>query len=133
MRPIANVAESINDFFNLKAEEISVRTGFVKRKRKLTGASFVKALVLGNMGDSNCSIDAMCQILNEGSIEITKQGLDFRFTEVAGSIDEFRKRSNVNKYLQLSNKHVLKTQDTEEKTTKLLKEGKFKKWGDAYY
>ena len=83
MHQITDVAKSINDFFNLKAEEISILTGFVKRKRKLTGTSFVKALVLGNMGDGNCSIDTMRQILDEGSIEITKQGLDFRFTEVA--------------------------------------------------
>lgn len=83
MHPITGVANSINDFFNLKAEKISILTGFIKRKRKLTGASFVKTLVLGNMGDGNCSIDTMCQILNEGSIEITKQGLDFRFTEAA--------------------------------------------------
>lgn len=83
MNPITATAENINNFFNKKAEEISMLTGFIKRKRKLTGASFVKALVLGNIGDNNCSIDAMCQILNEESVEITKQGLDFRFTEVA--------------------------------------------------
>lgn len=83
MSPITATAENINNFFNKKAEEVSTLIGFVKSKRKLTGASFVKALVLSNIGDTNCSIDAMCQILIEESIEITKQWLDFRFTEVA--------------------------------------------------
>lgn len=60
MSPINATAEHINNFFNKKADEISTLTGFVKRKRKLTGASFVKALILGNMENANCSIDAMC-------------------------------------------------------------------------
>ena len=54
--------------------------GFIKRQRKLTGSSFVK---VGNMGNANCSVDEVCQLLAEDSVEITKQGLDFRFTPEA--------------------------------------------------
>lgn len=36
-----------------------------------------------------CSVETMCQLLNEDSIDITKQGLDFRFTKEAV---EFMKR-----------------------------------------
>ncbi len=46
-------------------------------------------MVLGNIGVDNCSVETMCQLLNEDSIDITKQGLDFRFTEEAV---EFMKR-----------------------------------------
>lgn len=55
----------------------------------MSGSSFVKAIILGNIGVENCSIDEMCQLLNEDSVVMTKQGLDFRFTEEAV---EFMKR-----------------------------------------
>lgn len=47
---------------------------------KLTRTSFAKELVLGNIGGADFSIDAMYQVLNEGSVAMTKQGLDFRLT-----------------------------------------------------
>nr|WP_265035838.1 IS4 family transposase [Wolbachia endosymbiont (group A) of Anomoia purmunda] len=89
MDRIACLSKDLNEFFNEKADEISIAVGFIKRKRKLNGSSFIKAMVFGNIGVGDCSIETMCQLLNEDSIEITKQGLDFRFTEEAV---EFMKR-----------------------------------------
>ncbi len=83
MSSITNVASAFKDFFTKTASIISIQTGFIKRKRKITGESFIKALVVGNIGDSSCSIERMCQLYSEDSIDITKQGLDFRFTENA--------------------------------------------------
>jgi hypothetical protein len=83
MNKIFCLSEKLHEFFNKKAEETAVITGFIKRRRKLKGSSFIKAMVLGNMGNGNCSIDGLCQLLNEDAVEITKQGVDFRFTEVA--------------------------------------------------
>lgn len=83
MHKIANLSNIINEFFNKTANDISLTTGFIKRKRKLKGSSFIKALILGNLGNGNCSIDGFCQFLYEDSIDITKQGLDFRFTNSA--------------------------------------------------
>ncbi|MCZ6909064.1 MAG: IS4 family transposase, partial [Rickettsia endosymbiont of Ixodes persulcatus] len=39
--------------------------------------------MFGNMSDSNCSLDGMRNFLSEETIDISAQGLDFRFTEVA--------------------------------------------------
>ncbi len=89
MNKITCLSKKLKEFFNEKAEKISITTRFIKRKRKLKGSSFVKAMVLGNIGVDNCSVETMCQLLNEDSIDITKQGLDFRFTEEAV---EFMKR-----------------------------------------
>ncbi len=83
MDRIACLSKDLNEFFNEKADEISIAVGFIKRKRKLNGSSFIKAMVFGNIGVDDCSIETMCQLLNEDSIEITKQGLDFRFSEEA--------------------------------------------------
>ncbi len=63
MNKITNLSKTLNEFFNEKADEISITTGFVKRKRKLNGSSFVKAIILGNIEVANCSIDGMCQSL----------------------------------------------------------------------
>lgn len=89
MNKITCLSNYLNKFFNEMANEVSIETGFVKRKRKLSGSSFIKAIILGNIGVANCSIDTMCQLLNEESVIITKQGLDFRFTKEAV---EFMKR-----------------------------------------
>ena len=66
-----------------EAISISITTCFIKRKRKITGSAFIKAMVFGNLENSNCSIDAMRQLLYTEHIDITKQGLDFRFTQEA--------------------------------------------------
>ncbi|MCM1002699.1 IS4 family transposase, partial [Wolbachia pipientis] len=83
MNKITYLSNNLNKFFNEKANEVSIETGFIKRKRKLKGSSFVKAIILGNIGVDNCSIETICQLLNEDSVSITKQGLDFRFTKEA--------------------------------------------------
>ena len=83
MDKITNLSKACKEFFIDKANDLSIVTGFIKRRRKITGSSFIRALVLGNMIDGHCSIEVMCQLLGEDSIDITKQGLDFRFTESA--------------------------------------------------
>lgn len=80
MNKIEKLSRLCKDFFTTKADSLSHITGFIKRNRKITGSSFIKTLVLGNMGDANCSIESMCSLLHEDSIDITKQGLDLRFS-----------------------------------------------------
>ncbi len=45
MQKIANLSNILNEFFNKKADDISLTTGFVKRKRKLRDCSFIKEMV----------------------------------------------------------------------------------------
>ena len=42
MKRIVCISKKLKEFFNEKADKISIRTGFIKRKRKLKGSSFVK-------------------------------------------------------------------------------------------
>jgi hypothetical protein len=84
MSKISDLSKILKQFFNDKAEEISKSSNFIKRKRKLHAPSFLKALIIGNMSCPNhYSLDRIRQILYEDSIEISKQALDFRFTEDA--------------------------------------------------
>lgn len=83
MDSIFNLSKSCKEFFTSKADDVAITTGFVKRKRKMTGSSFIRALVFGNMMNGHCSIEGMCQLLHSDTVNITKQGLDFRFTKSA--------------------------------------------------
>ena len=83
MGGIVNLAKLCQEFFGETANNLSITTGFIKRQRKITGSAFLKAIVFGNMSDSNCSLDGMRNFLSEETIDISAQGLDFRFTEVA--------------------------------------------------
>jgi hypothetical protein len=74
MSKIADLSEALHSFFNQIAERISTETGFIKRKRKLTGPSFIKALILGNLGQGNCSIEGFCQFLYEDCINYYQAG-----------------------------------------------------------
>ena len=118
MSKIMNLSKTLNEFFNKKANDISIATGFIKRNRKIKGSSFIKALVLGNMGNVTCSIDSMCQLLNEDSVEITRQGLHFRFTATAV---KFMERMYLESLDLLQNKLQLGCQILQQfKTVKLL-------------
>lgn len=83
MKRIANLINNLNEFFNERASVHAIQTQFIRRQRKITGSSFIKAMIFGNMSDSNSSIEGFCGLLKEDSVKITKQGLDFRFTAFA--------------------------------------------------
>ena len=73
MRNIAKLSSKCKDFLTQTADRLAIRTGFIKRKHKITGCSFVQALVIGNISNSNCSIEGMCQLLLEASITISRR------------------------------------------------------------
>ena len=83
MKKITTLWENFKEFFNEKADAIAISTGFIKKKRKLKGASFLKVLVLSNMRAKTHSIESIYQLLHEDSVKMTKHRLDFRFSEEA--------------------------------------------------
>ena len=83
MKNILELSKLCKEFLTEAADRLAISSGFIKRRRKLKGHSFVQALVMGNIADTGCSIEGMCQLLNEDSITISKQGLDYRFNESA--------------------------------------------------
>ena len=61
MKNIPKLSSRCKDFLIDTANRLAISTGFIKRKRKLTGCSFVQALVIGNLSNASCSIEGMCQ------------------------------------------------------------------------
>jgi len=60
-------------------------TGFIRRQRHLTGASFVQALVFGCLAQPTTSIEQLAQAAAAAGTPITPQGLAQRFTSEAAA------------------------------------------------
>ncbi|EDN67413.1 IS231-related transposase [Beggiatoa sp. PS] len=80
MTILRNVGKKIQTILGTKADALGETTGFIKRKRKFTGSTFIKTLVFGWMQTPQATLEELVQagVLND--IEISAQGLDKRFT-----------------------------------------------------
>jgi hypothetical protein len=63
------------------ANEGAIKSGFVKRRRKLDGASFVQTLVFGWLANPQASAEERAQVAASRGVEISAYGLDKRLTE----------------------------------------------------
>lgn len=79
MTKIQSFERNLKTLLNEKADNLSSSTKFIKRRRKIKGSSFAKAMIIGNLGQE-CSLEGICALFCQEDIEITKQGLDLRFT-----------------------------------------------------
>ena len=83
MNTIARVARIMQTVLIEAADRIARETGFVKRKRKLDGSSFLQTLVVGCLQTPAVSYTDLVQSAVAVGIEISEQGLLYRFTRVA--------------------------------------------------
>ena len=72
--------KSLEQLLNEKADHLSFSTKLIKRRRKIKGSSFAKAMIIGNLGQES-SLEGICAFFHQEDIAITKQGLDLRFTK----------------------------------------------------
>jgi len=86
---ISRVAESMQTILTMVADKIALKTGFVKRIRKLTGSIFVQTLVFGWLSNPDSTLDELAQTAATIGLKITPQALDKRFTcEAADCLKE---------------------------------------------
>jgi hypothetical protein len=85
MASIADVAQALWKVLHTVAEEAAQTSGFVRRRRKLTGARFVQTLVLGWLRTPVASLGELVQTAGSLGIPITEQGLAKRFTPEAAA------------------------------------------------
>lgn len=76
---IPEIAEAMWNVLTVEATYAGHTSGFIKRKRKLTGASFVQSLVFGWLAKPSATTDEMRQAAATVGVQITRQGLDKRF------------------------------------------------------
>ena len=53
MKNISKLSSKCKDFLIETADKLAVSTGFIRRRRKLTGQTFTQALIMGDISDGN--------------------------------------------------------------------------------
>ena len=80
---ISQVTSAMQTVLTTVADSAAVASGFLKRKRKLTGARMVQTLVFGWLANPESTYDELAQTAGSVGISITRQGIEQRLTKPA--------------------------------------------------
>ena len=80
---LTDLATTLQTLLTTEAEQAARDTGCVRRARKLCGATFVQALVLGWLHDPHASLDALADFAADLGADLSPQALDQRLTPAA--------------------------------------------------
>jgi Transposase DDE domain len=83
---ITQIADAMQTALDLVPEQNARTTGFVRRRRKLTAAVFVKTLVFGFLANPHASRDELTRVAATLGLTITSQALDERLTPQAAEL-----------------------------------------------
>ncbi|MBI1929082.1 IS4 family transposase [Candidatus Poribacteria bacterium] len=81
MNIMPHVVCAMQTVLTVVAETAARTTGFIKRYRKLTGATFVQALVFGWLSNPKATLEELSQAAATVGVDMTPQSLDERFTQ----------------------------------------------------
>jgi Transposase DDE domain len=81
MSSIPQVGEIIKQVLQKKANQAGETTGFIKRVREFTGASFAQTMVLGQMQLGEVSLSDLAQFTRHTKVNVSAQAIDQRFNE----------------------------------------------------
>lgn len=85
MESIASLPRILQHLLTTEANQAAIRSGFVRRRRKLSGATFVQTLVFGWLNRPAASLDNLTQTAALLKVAIRPQSLDERFTPQSAS------------------------------------------------
>lgn len=80
---IAEILATVQELFGKKLETIARETGFVRRQRCLSGASFARMLVFGYLANGEASLAQLSHAAAASGTRISRQGISKRFTPEA--------------------------------------------------
>lgn len=83
---IADVADAMQTILDQVPEAEARASGFIQRRRKLTAAVFVKALVFGWLANPTASLDELARVATLLGVSIQPQSLEERFTPQAAEL-----------------------------------------------
>ena len=102
MTTVAQVCEAMQRLLTEVADEAGVSSGFIRRRRKLSGAGFVQTLVFGWMANPQASLEELSQSAATCGVRISGQGLEQRFSETASECLKRVLESSVGMLLEAS-------------------------------
>jgi Transposase DDE domain len=82
---VQHLAAVLQPLFTTEADGLARATGFVRRRRKVSGASFLQALVFGWLHDPHAPLDALADAAGHGGRRVTPQALGQRLTPAAAA------------------------------------------------
>jgi hypothetical protein len=85
MDTIPRVAAVMRHVLTTEADEAARQTGFIRRARKLSGATFVQALTFGWLANPDATAEERAQAATDCGVAISAYGLDKRCTEAAAA------------------------------------------------
>jgi len=85
MTTITQVAQAMQTVLTEVADEVARRTGFVRRRSKLTGAKFCQTLVWGWLANPQASLEELAQTAALVGAPISPQAIDQRFSPTAAA------------------------------------------------
>ena len=88
MTKIPHLADTLQSALTDTPDRLARASGFLQRRRKITAATFVQALVFGWLQDPDASLDRLARSAAAVGCPIAPQSLDARFTEEAAVLLE---------------------------------------------
>ena len=85
---IAEIGGALRRVLGERADALGRELGFERRRRKLSGARFVQALVFGWLADPNATLGTLAGVAGQRGAAISPQGLAQRFGPPAGDLRE---------------------------------------------
>jgi hypothetical protein len=76
---INELSEKLQELLNEETKKLSIESGFVKRKSKLTGDKFAKGLIFGWQRNPDSSLNQLSRMISTFDVTISEQGLHKRF------------------------------------------------------
>jgi hypothetical protein len=83
---LSDLADTLQTLLTDEADQAARDTGFLRRRRQFTGATFVQTLVLGWLHDPHAPVDALVDVAADLGVHVTSQALDKRFTPAASHL-----------------------------------------------
>lgn len=94
MSSVTQLGETMRSIMQTRAREIGQEHEAFKRERKLDGASFAQGVVFGWLQNGDASLSELQAVFNLANVEISRQGIDQRFTlEMADFLRELVRES----------------------------------------
>jgi hypothetical protein len=78
MLVLTALAATLQTLFTTEADALASETGFVRRKRAFTGATFVQTLVFGWLHQPHASLDDLAEVAADLGVEVSPQAIDQR-------------------------------------------------------
>jgi hypothetical protein len=80
---VTYVCHALQDLFTTVADQAARDTGFLRRQRKVTGATFVQTVTFGWLDNPQAALDDLCELAGTLDLDLSCQALDQRFTPQA--------------------------------------------------